>query len=80
MIQQAKFSYSPLRKAFEKQTKTTEEQGKKQVEALEVLKTEKNKGDIKSVEGLFPKVMRTNEIKSEIDEIKKWEEKLNRKI
>ena len=39
-----------------------------------------HKGDIKSVEGLFPKVMRTNEIKSEIDEIKKWEEKLNRKI
>ena len=28
---QAKFTYSPLGKAFEKQMKTTEEQGKKQV-------------------------------------------------
>ena len=29
VIEQAKFSYSPLGKAFEKQTKTIEEQGKK---------------------------------------------------
>ena len=28
IIEQAKFTYSPLRKAFEKQIKTTEEQGK----------------------------------------------------
>ena len=28
MIEQAKFSYSPLGKAFEKQTQTIEEQGK----------------------------------------------------
>ena len=33
-IQQAKFNYSPLGKAFEKQTKTIEDQGKKQVDAL----------------------------------------------
>ena len=35
-IQQAKFNYSPLGKAFEKQTKTFEDQGKKQVDALNV--------------------------------------------
>ena len=29
LIEQAKFAYSPLGKAFEKQTKTIEEQGKK---------------------------------------------------
>ena len=29
MIQQAKFTYSPLSKAFEKQIKTIEDQGKK---------------------------------------------------
>ena len=29
IIEQAKFTYSPLRKAFEKQIKTTEEQRKK---------------------------------------------------
>ena len=38
IIEQAKFTYSPLVKAFEKQIITIEEQGKKQVEALEVLK------------------------------------------
>ena len=29
MIKQARFTYSPLGKAFKKQTKTNEEQGKK---------------------------------------------------
>ena len=35
IIEQAKFTYSPLGKAFEKQIKTIEDQGKKQVYALE---------------------------------------------
>ena len=34
IIEQAKFTYSPLGKAFEKQIKTIEDQGIKQVEAL----------------------------------------------
>ena len=38
IIEQAKFTYSPLGKAFEKQIKTIEDQGKKQVDALEKLK------------------------------------------
>ena len=38
IIEQVKSTYSPLRKAFEKQIKTIIEQGKKQVKALEVLK------------------------------------------
>ena len=38
IIKQAKFTYSPLGKAFEKQIKTIEDQGKKQVNALENLK------------------------------------------
>ena len=37
-IEQAKFAYSPLVKAFEKQTKTIEDQGKKQTDALKDLK------------------------------------------
>ena len=41
IIEQAKFTYSPLGKAFEKQTKTIEDQGKKQVGALENLKLKK---------------------------------------
>ena len=35
IIEQARFTYSPLGKAFEKQIKTIEDQGKKQVDALE---------------------------------------------
>ena len=38
IIEQAKFEYSPLGKAFEKQVKTIEDQGKKQIETLENLK------------------------------------------
>ena len=34
IIEQAKFTYSPLGKAFEKQIKTVEDQGKKQFDAL----------------------------------------------
>ena len=33
-IEQAKFTYSPLGKAFEKQTKTIEDQGEKQIKAI----------------------------------------------
>ena len=35
IIQQAKFNYSPLGKAIEKQRKTIEDQGKKQVKAIQ---------------------------------------------
>ena len=34
MIEQVKFTYSPSGKALEKQTKTTEEQRKKQIDAI----------------------------------------------
>ena len=34
IIEQAKFTYSPLGKAFEKQTKTIKDQGEKQIKAI----------------------------------------------
>ena len=43
MIQQAKFSHSRLGKAFEKQIKTIEDQGKKQIDALKDLKDSEKK-------------------------------------
>ena len=43
IIEQAKFTLSPLGKAFEKQTKTNEDQGKKQVNALTFLESLKPK-------------------------------------
>ena len=43
MIEQAKFIYYPLGKAFEQQTKTTEDQGRKQIEAIQ------NLGQVKTI-------------------------------
>ena len=43
IIEQAKFTYSPLGKAFQKQTKTIKDQGKKQVDALADLKSKEIK-------------------------------------
>ena len=36
IIEQARFTYSPLGKAFEKQIKTIEDQGQKQIDGLQV--------------------------------------------
>ena len=49
IIKQAEFTCSPLGKVFEKQIKTIEKQGKKQIEALEVLKPNTQKLTIKDV-------------------------------
>ena len=72
IIQQAKFNYSPLGKAIEKQIKTIEDQGEKQVIALESLKDYDKKltsiKDIIPVENLNPEII--NEIKR-IEEIEK---------
>ena len=72
MIQQAKFNYSPLGKAIEKQIKTIKDQGEKQVVALESLKnSDKNLTPIKDfipIEDLNPEII--NEIKR-IEEIEK---------
>ena len=38
IIQQAEFTQSPLGKSFEKQIKSIEEQGKRKIEALDILK------------------------------------------
>ena len=43
IIEQTKFTYSSLGKALDKQIKTIEDQGKKQVDALEKLKPEETK-------------------------------------
>ena len=44
IIQQVKFSYSPLGKAFEEQTQTIKDQGEKQIKAIQ------DKRPIKSIE------------------------------
>ena len=59
VIEQAKFTYSPLGKAFAKEIKTIQEQGIKQVAALKALKSNENRQGIKSIDGIFPKEMTT---------------------
>ena len=43
IIEEARFTYSPLGKAFEEQIKTNEEQGEKQIQAMQ------DKGQVKTI-------------------------------
>ena len=75
VIDQAKLTYYPLEKAFEKQRKAIEDQGINQIEALNALKPEEalkalkpeENQELESIEHLFPKNMTTNEIKNQLD-------------
>ena len=75
VIEQAKFTYSPLGKALEKQRKTIEEQGKKTVEVLDVLKPNTQKLTIKDV---IPENALSEEAKNELNKIKGIEKTVNR--
>ena len=75
IIEQAKFTYSPVDKEFDKQVKTIEDEGIKQVEVIKALKLEENQ-KLESSEKVFIKNMRNIDMKNKTDEIKKWEEKI----
>ena len=49
MIEEAKVTYSTLGETFKKQTKTTEDQGRKQAEAFKVFKPDVRQQTIKDV-------------------------------
>ena len=55
IIEQAKFTYSPLGKAFEKQIKTIEDQGEKQIDALKDLKPKEQTKPIEDKSNNQPK-------------------------
>ena len=74
IIEQAKFTYSSLGKVFEKQTKTIEDQGKKQVDGLETLKTSDE--ELPPLKGFIPKENLKPEIINEIKELKKKKKRL----
>ena len=76
IIEQAKFTYSPLGKAFEKQTKTIEDQGKKQVDALESLKPSDK--ELPPIKDFIPAKNLYPEIINEIKRIEEEEKKVNR--
>ena len=73
IIEQTKFTYSPLGKAFDKKIKTIEDQGKKQVDALEKLKP---KVEIKPTEGTSNNQSRAATIFNEL--ISKRKELMNK--
>ena len=76
IIEQAKFSYSPLGKAFEKQTKIIEDQGEKQVDALKSLKPSDKQ--LPSIRDFISKEKLNSEIVNEIERIEEEERKVDR--
>ena len=76
ITEQAKFTYSPLGKAFEKQIKTIEYQEEKQVKHLNTLKSDNNK---LTIENVIPKsVFANDEAKEEFNKIKEIEKNVDR--
>ena len=70
IIEQARFTYSPLGKAFEKQIKTIEDQGQKQVDALNTLKSD---NQLKIEDVILKNALINDEAKKELDKIKEIE-------
>ena len=64
IIEQAKFTCSPLRKAFEKQIKTIEDQGQRQVKVLEDLKPKEQTKQIEDKSN--------NQSKAKVTLLTKW--------
>ena len=75
IIEQAKFTYSPLGKAFEKQIKTIENQEQKQVLALKAFKSVNEKLTIQDM--ISKSVLHNDEAKKELDEIKEIEKTID---
>ena len=78
-IEQARFTYSPLRKAFDKQIKTIKDQGKNQVDALNTLKSDNNrKLEIKNEEIMPESAFASDEVKKEINKTLKIEKNVDK--
>ena len=67
-IEQTKFKYIHLGKAFEKQIKAMEDQGRKKVKTLKLLNPEDKK--INSIEGIFPKTLDNSIIRNKFKKAK----------
>ena len=76
IIEQAKFTYSPLGKAFEKQIKTIEDQGKTQFEALKT-KSINDKSDDNNNNTPISKEIYNKILEERMDEILKMSREIN---
>ena len=72
IIEQARFTYTPLGKAFEKQIKAIEDQGKKQVDALNTLKSNNQL----TIEDMIPE--NNDEAQKKLHKIKEIEKNVDR--
>ena len=78
IIEQAKFTYSPLGKAFEKQTKTIKGQGEKQIKAIQDNNKQLAKIQGVTIKNIFPQNILNDEAKREIDKILEIEKTVDR--
>ena len=67
LIEQAKFAYSPLGKAFEKQIE-------KQVDVIKCLDISNKKDELKQIEGIFPQNLINDLILAKLKEIVKFQD------
>ena len=72
IIEQAKLTYSPLGKAFEKQIKTIEDQGEEQIKAIQ------NNTKEVTIKNIIPENILKDEAKLEIDKITEIEKTVDR--
>ena len=86
IIEQSKFIYSPLGKAFDKQIKAIEDQGKKQVDALNTLKYDdddnnnnnNNKLEIKNEDIIPESAIASDEARKKLNKMKEKEKNVDR--
>ena len=78
IIGQAKFTYSPLGKAFEKETKTIKDQGKKQTEAIQNNKKQLGNTQELTIKNIIPENITSDEAKKEMDKIMEIENTVGR--
>ena len=78
IIKQAKFSYSPLGKALEKQTKTMKDQGEKQIEAIQDNEKQLTNTQELTIKNIIPENILNDEAKNEMDKISRIEKTVDR--
>ena len=70
IIEQAKFTYYPLGKAFEKQTKTIKDQGEKQIKAIRDKELNKSIKELEYGSDVDPMLLKQKNIFNELTEDK----------
>ena len=78
IIEQAKFTYSPLRKAFENQIKTIENQGEKQIKAIQDNKKQLINTQELTIKNIIPENILNDEARKEIAKISEIEKTVDR--